>query len=75
LRQEDETMATRVTGTHHNCGGQIQTGEGAGGRCFRYCEDCKAFTWDMDSELPPGTDMAKNIAAFSRGDHESPDGE
>lgn len=55
----------------HICGGAILTG-GSGEQSHRYCETCRAFTYDLDGDLPDGTNVTANRAAWDAGDEESP---
>lgn len=55
----------------HVCGGTILVG-GTGEQEHRYCDRCRAYTYDLDAEMPGGTDRAANVEAFDRGAPSSP---
>jgi hypothetical protein len=57
--------------SYHVCGGTIGHG-GSGETRHKYCDRCGAFTYDLDADLPTGTDRAANRAAYDNGDDESP---
>ena len=57
--------------TVHDCGGTILVG-GSGAQTHQYCDRCRAFTYDLDADVPDGTDERANLAAWDDGDDESP---
>jgi hypothetical protein len=57
--------------TRHNCGGTILEG-GSGEQRHKYCDRCRAYTYDMDAAMPTGVDSATNRAAWDDGDEASP---
>lgn len=55
----------------HVCGGTILAG-GSGDQEHQYCDRCGAYTYDMDADVPDGTDEPANGAAWDAGDLGSP---
>lgn len=55
----------------HECGGTILAG-GAGEQAHKYCDRCRAFTYDLDGEVPSGCNIPTNRAAWDGGESVSP---
>lgn len=58
----------------HECGGTILVG-GSGETRHQYCDRCRAYTYDVDGDVPSGTNEAANRAAWDSGADESPEAE
>lgn len=55
----------------HGCGGAILSAE-LDGEEYYYCHCCGAFTYDLDGEVPSGTDEVANREAWDYGALRSP---
>ena len=69
-----DVQCTRImTTTQHTqtCRGTILVG-GSGEYAHRYCSACRAYTYDLDGDVPDGTDAAANRRAWDAGEQESP---
>ncbi len=60
-----------VPGPRHLCGGETAVTHLSDGEHYVYCYKCAAFAF-MSHELPTGTDVQANCAAWEAGERSSP---